>query len=203
MRKANLVTRVLLGLMVVLFTASVVYAGSTGKIRGRVINQKTKEPVLSAPVQIEGTSMGALTDANGEFMIINVTPGKYDLISSPVGYVKKRVTGVEVKVDRSATVDFELEESAIDLDIVQEVVAERDILRLTETQSTRQMTSEEIQNMPVTSVEEILTAQVGVVERFGELHIRGGRANEMTYVVDGVTIRDPLGGYGAVEKAMN
>ncbi|MFH2055780.1 MAG: TonB-dependent receptor, partial [bacterium] len=63
--------------------------------------------------------------------------------------------------------------------------------------------SEEIQNMPVTSVEEILTAQVGIVERFGELHIRGGRANEMTYVVDGVTIRDPLGGYGAVEKAMN
>jgi outer membrane receptor protein involved in Fe transport len=203
MRRANLITKVLLGLLVVLFASSVVWAGTTGKIRGRVINEGTKDPVPFAPVRIEGTTMGALTDSDGEYIIINVSPGKYDLIAEAVGYIKKRTTGVEVKVDRSASVDFELEETAIDIGIVQEVVAKRDILRLTETQSTRQMTSEEIENMPVTSVEEILTAQVGIVERFGELHIRGGRANEMTYVVDGVTIRDPLGGYGAVEKAMN
>lgn len=203
MRRANVTTSVLIGLLVLLLASSMVFAGTTGKIRGKVINQGTKDPVPSAPVQIDGTSMGALTDVNGEYIIINVPPGNYDLTCSPQGFVKKRVTGVEVKVDRSAQIDFQLEETAIDIGLVQEVVAEKDLLKITETSRTRQMTSEEIEKMPVTSVEEILKSQVGVVERSGELHMRGGRANEMTYVVDGVVIKDPLGGYGAVEKAMN
>jgi outer membrane receptor protein involved in Fe transport len=180
-----------------------VWAGTTGKIRGKLVNQKTKEPIPFAPVLVEGTSMGAQSDVNGEYLIINVPPGEYDLIAQPVGYIKKRVTGVQVKVDRTASVDFELEETAIDIGITQEVVAERDLLKISQTQNVRQMTAENIEKMPVTSVEDILKAQVGVVERFGELHIRGGRPNEATYVIDGVSIKDPLGGYGAVEQAMN
>jgi len=67
----------------------------------------------------------------------------------------------------------------------------------------KQLTAESIKNMPVTTVQELLKIQVGVVERAGQVHVRGGRSNEITYIVDGVSIKDPLGGSGAVDQAMN
>ena len=50
--------------------------------------------------------------------------------------------------------------------------------------------------MPVTNVEDILRTQGGVVNRDGQIHIRGGRANELIYIVDGVELKEPLGGRG-------
>jgi outer membrane receptor protein involved in Fe transport len=203
MRTANTFAKMVIAAVIVLITASAVFPATVGKIRGRVIDKKTKDPVPAVAISIEGTSMGALSDPRGEYIIINVPPGNYSLKATSVAYNTNITRDVQVTVDHTTVVDFELEERITELDIVQEVVAQRDLLKLSETQNIHQITAENIKNMPVTSVEEILSAQVGVVKRFGELHVRGGRANEVTYVVDGVEVKDPLGGYGNVEAAMN
>jgi outer membrane receptor protein involved in Fe transport len=203
MRTGKVFIRILIIAVLAMFAASSVFAGTTGKIKGKVINKKTKEPIPGAPVQIEGTTMGALTGPDGDYMIINVPPKVYNVVSKLVGYIPMKVEGVEVQVDHTAIADLMLEETTIQIDKPQIVTAERDLLRLTETQNMRQLTAETIKNMPVTTVAELLAIQVGVVSRGGQIHMRGGRSNEITYLVDGVSIKDPLGGRGAVDQAMN
>ncbi len=203
MRTGKVLIRVFIIAVLAMFAASTVFAGTTGKIRGKVVNKKTKEPIPGAPVQVEGTTMGALTGPDGEYMIINVPPQVYNVVAKLVGYIPMKVEGVQVLVDHTAVADMMLEETTIQIDKTQVVTAQRDLLRLTETQNMKQLTAETIKNMPVTTVAELMAIQVGVVSRGGELHVRGSRANEITYVVDGVSIKDPLGGMGAVDQAMN
>jgi outer membrane receptor protein involved in Fe transport len=203
MRTGKVFTRILIIAVLAMFAASSVFAGTTGKIRGKVINKKTKEAIPGAPVQIEGTTMGALSGPDGEYMIINVPPKVYNVVSKLVGYIPMTVEGVQVTADHTSIADLMLEETTIIIDKPQVVTAERDLLRLTETQNMRQLTAETIKNMPVTTVAELMAIQVGVVSRGGQLHMRGGRTNEITYMVDGVSIKDPLGGLGAVDQAMN
>ena len=202
MRMANVLRNVLVFSLVALIAATGAFAGSTGKVRGKLINKKDKGSVPFAVVQIDGTSMGAQADPNGEFIIINVPPGIYSITASLNGWQSVRMTNVEVRVDATAEVNFTMEESVVETE-AQIVVAERDLLRVGETSDMRQITAETIKNMPVSTVSELLKVQVGVVERFGQIHFRGGRSNEVTYVVDGVQVKDPLGGRGAVDQAMN
>lgn len=161
-----------LAAMMLLLMVSSAQMTEFGKIRGKVTNAKTGDPVPSAPIQIDNTSMGALTDVNGEYIIINVPPGKYSLTCKPQGFVKKQVADLTVTAGQTTTQDFALEATAIDIGLCQEVVVDKDELKITETSRTRQFSSNEI-----------LKSQVGVVERSGELHMRGGRANASPYIV--------------------
>jgi len=202
MRMANVLRNAVLLLVVALLASTSVWAGTVGKVRGKITNKKTKEAVPFAVVQIDGTTMGAQADVNGEYMIINVPPGVYSVTAKLTGYTSVRTEAVDVRVDQTSTINFALDESVIETE-AQVVTAQRDLLKLTETANLRQITAETIKNMPVSTVQDVLKAQVGVVERFGEIHIRGGRNNEVMYVVDGVSVKDPLGGLGAVDQAMN
>lgn len=202
MRMASVLRNVLVLLVLALFASASIFAGSTGKVKGKITDKKSKDALPFAIVQIDGTTMGAQADQNGEYIIINVPPGMYSVTASLQGRTSVRTEKVEVRVDATAQIDFSMEESIIETE-AQIIVAERDLLRVTETANLRQITAEAIKNMPVATVTDLLKAQVGVVERFGQIHIRGGRSNEVTYVVDGVAVKDPLGGRGAVDQAMN
>ena len=48
------------------------YAGVTGKIAGRVIDEETGEPLIGANVIIESTTMGAATDMEGDYFVYSV-----------------------------------------------------------------------------------------------------------------------------------
>ena len=62
------------------------FAGITGKISGKIIDADTKEVLPGANVQIVGTSMGASTNLDGEFFILNIPPGDYSVRISMMGY---------------------------------------------------------------------------------------------------------------------
>ena len=72
----------------VLCLALVAGAGTTGKIAGRVTDN-SGNPLVGATVMIVGTQYGAMTDANGEYFIINLEPANYDLTANMVGTAKK------------------------------------------------------------------------------------------------------------------
>ena len=81
-----------------------------GSIVGNVTEKSSGNPVFSAPVQIEGTTMGALTDREGKYLIINVPVGKYSLVCKDIGYIPLKVVSVEV-TEGQTTIDFSLEKS--------------------------------------------------------------------------------------------
>ena len=59
--------------LVVLFFSNSVFAGTTGKLSGSVTNKETGEPLIGANVMVEGTVLGAATDIEGNYFILQIT----------------------------------------------------------------------------------------------------------------------------------
>ena len=68
-------------------------AGTTGTVSGRVVDQDGA-PVIAATILIVGTRLGAYTDADGKFAILNVPAGTYEVKASRLGFNPVTVTGV-------------------------------------------------------------------------------------------------------------
>ena len=145
----------------VLFFSLKVFAGDTGKIAGRVIDTATKEPLVGASVIIVGTTIGAATDLDGRYTILNVLPGTYTVKASAVGYQPMEVEGNRVSIDLTTEVDFELTESAITTEAVV-VIAQRPMVQKDMTATTAVVDSKEIQSLPVTSFQDVLNLQAGI-----------------------------------------
>ncbi len=166
-----------------------VKAQITGKISGRVVDAQNGEPLPGVNVQVVGTARGASTDANGEFFIINLQPGTYTLEFSMIGYQSVRMEGVKVSVNRTSFVEVALRETVLQADEIV-VTASRMAHKKDQTSSIRNVSSDQIEVLPVESVQGVLQMQAGVVAG----HFRGGRANEVSYMVDGLQVTEAFRG---------
>jgi len=167
------------------FLNSQLRADTKGKISGRVVDEK-KEPVVGVSVQIVGTSLGAATDIDGYYTIINILPGTYELKFSAVGYTPLIVRGVSVEAGQTTTINAVMSEQAIQTkEIV--VVAKRPVVDTRQTSAVSILDRSQISILPVQSLTDIVNLQAGVVEG----HFRGGRLGEVQYQIDGVTVNNP------------
>ncbi len=190
-------------LMLVTMLHAGAFAGTTGKIAGTVRDAQTKEPIIGASVIVEGTRLGAATNIDGYFVILNVSPGRHTLISSAVGYNRQSVTGVSVSVDLTTTQNFDLPSENVQAEEVV-VTAERPIVKKDLTSSESRVDAATIASLPVSEVSEVLSLQAGItVDRGGGIHIRGGRTSEVAYWVDGVSVSDVYDGGQAVQVDNN
>ena len=184
---------------VIAITLSVVLltAGQTGKIAGRVTDSGSGEPLVGCNVLISGTSSGAATDANGEYFIINLTPGSYVVEFSMIGYASYTSEGVNVNIDVTTPVDAALTTEAVELAGVS-VTAERPAIENTLTSSKQIVSGDMMAAMAVTDVNDVVKTLPGVTEFRGELHIRGGRSGEVMYLVDGASVTNAVMGGQAI-----
>lgn len=196
-------------LAVLIFAAQPVLGAVVGKISGRVTDSKTREGIVGANILVEGTTMGAASTTNGDYFIINVPPGTYNLRARIIGYRDVVAENVMVRADFTAVQDFSMEESiAAELPPVI-IQAERPIIQLDMTGTTRFMSGQQMAEMPVRGYQEAAYLQTGVVsfalqpdyditdtesQNQPFLNIRGGRYNEVAYYVDGFSQQDPLSG---------
>ena len=88
--------RILQYVLAITLSTVLLMAGQTGKIAGRVTDSGSGDPLVGCNVMISGTSSGAATDANGEYFIINLVPGSYDVEFSMIGYAAYTASGVQV-----------------------------------------------------------------------------------------------------------
>ncbi len=180
-----------------------VFSAATGQIKGTIIDKKTKEPVVGASVMIVGTQRGAKSDFDGKFIITQVEPGVYTLRVTHIHYTEVEITNVEVQSDLTKQVNIEMEEKAVEVEKIV-VRAKKDPIERVQTSSQLTVTAKEIQSQPVTTVQDLLTQVAGVVTgREGEIFIRGGRAGEVSYILDGVPIDDPLAGVGQAGASLS
>ncbi len=171
-----------------------VYAGTTGKISGKVVDAQTGDPVIGASVVIVGTSSGAATDLNGEYVIINIPPGTYSVRASAVGFSSMLVTNVHVSADLTTNINFKLDEASIQ---TQEVVvtAHRPLIQKDLTSSETRISSNQIQTLPVEDVQSLVNLQAGVIDG----HFRGGRSGEVAYMIDGLNVNDVYSGDPSIQ----
>jgi len=177
------------GIILIIFFLGTVYGAVTGKIFGKVTND-SGEPLQGVNVFLEGESLGASTDINGNYVILNVPPKAYTLKTSMIGYTSTSVSNVVVSINLTTTVDFQLTMDVLEGEEVV-VVAERRLLRKDEFTSRHSVTAEEIDVQPIDDFMSIAQNQAGVVGT----HFRGGRSNEILVLVDGLALRDPAGAY--------
>lgn len=179
-----------ISLALLLFVSLAATAGTTGKIAGRVTDSDGN-PLIGATVMIVGTTFGAMTDPNGEYFIINLQPGTYDLKSRMVGMGEQTMEGASVIADMTTRMDFVLSPEAVGVTVIK-VTDQRGMILRGVTSSVSVVTRDEIKTMPVAGIADVVNQQAGAVDR-GGLHMRGGRGGEVAYIVDGVTQTNPNG----------
>ncbi|MBN2413069.1 TonB-dependent receptor [candidate division KSB1 bacterium] len=184
--------QVIIVLMILNSIHSFCIAGTTGKITGKVVTVDTKEPLPGANVMIEGTTMGAATDIDGDFFIINIPPGNYQVRASMMGYTSLLKTGVRVSSNHTTTVNFQLEETVLEVGEAIVIEAERPLVEVDETSTRHYVEAKEIASRPARQLSEILTTLPGIDESGGELVVRRGSLDQVSFLIDGIRARNPL-----------
>ena len=165
---------------------------TTGKISGSITDKITSESLPGTNIYLEQTSYGTASDGDGRFTIINIPPGKYTLKVDMIGYKSVRLEAVNISVNRTLSLDIEMEQTVIEGEVVTVEVA-RVAQKKDQTGTIKNISGDEINALPVESVGSVINMQAGVVNG----HFRGGRNTEVTYMIDGVQVDEPFGGSGA------
>ncbi len=174
------------------------WAGQTGKIAGRVTDASTHEPLIGASVILRGTTIGTTTDTDGFYTINNIPPDVYAVTVSFVGYRKTVVENVQVRIDLTTQVDVAMQPEAVEASEVV-IVAQRPLVQKDLTSSSVTVSSDELKRIPTENVFQVVNLQAGVVGG----HFRGGRSDEVAYLVDGVAVNDPYNGAMAMQVDNN
>lgn len=157
----------------------------TGKISGTVTEASTGDALPGVSVVIDGTTQGAITDMDGFYTILNVSPGTYDLRASFIGYTAQVQEDLRVSTDLTTTADFQLSEETVGLAEVV-VAAERPIVQADVSANVASIGREEMEILPVAGISEVLDLQAGIEPG---MQIRGGGLNEVAFVLDGMNMR--------------
>lgn len=195
----------------ILFWAGMGWTATVGTITGRVIDSESGTPLPGVNVIIPALQLGTATDFEGDFYIQNVPVGIHTITIGMIGYTKVTMTDVRVIMDQTTRVNISLEEEIIEGQVIT-VTAERPLVEKDVTVKKMVRTAEEIKNLPARDLTEMLTLQSGIIQvksaEYGipgfedrgieEIHVRGGRAGEIGYTIDGMYIENPI--YGGIGK---
>jgi len=184
-------------------------AGTDGTLRGKITDSQGV-PIIGATIYIPETENGTMADSEGNYLILNILVGTYDVEFSMMGYEKKIVSDVSISMDQTRWLNISLPDKTLEGEVVH-VVGQKDMVEKGETAKKVIMGKKTIEALPIRDITELYTLQSGVVkvesrqeaipdhEERGleEIHVRGGRAGEIAYMIDGLYIRNPIfGGIG-------
>lgn len=192
--RRNITIVVVLTSILVLFAQA--QTTSTGILKGRITDKSTKEGLPSVNVVVKGTYYGAASDLDGFFVVPRMNPGSYTVEITLIGYKTVQFTGVKINAADTVHLDVRMEETFLTLGQEIVVVGEKPLFNIEETSSRRSLHGEDIAVAAVQTVSDIVSMQVGVVKSDDQIHIRGGRSYENAFLLDGVSVQDPLAGTG-------
>ncbi len=185
--------RKLMFLLICFFMAGLGMANAQSRsVSGKVVSAENEEPIIGASVVVKGTNTGTVTNVNGNFSI-TIPSANATLVISYVG-----MKTVEVAATNNLIVRLESDTEALDEVLV---VAYGTTRREAKTGSITSVSSDQITNIPVSSVDKMLSgklAGVTVTSISGQpgsassVRIRGtssiNAGNEPLYVVDGIAV---------------
>ena len=194
----NLIKYLKISLLLVPFMMVNIWAGTTGKIAGTVTDAQSNEALVGVNILLDGTTMGAATDVNGKYFIINIPPGTYTVKASLIGYQTVIIKDVKVSVDQTTKIDFQMSEKAVEIKSVV-VKATKPLVQKDLTSTQDNISGSSIKMLPVEDVQSVINLQAGVVDG----HFRGGRIGEVKYMIDGVSVNDVFSGQQTMEADVN
>jgi hypothetical protein len=181
-------------LLITLSLSALPTGADTGNVTGKVRDAKTNQPLAFANVVIVDTPYGAMSMQDGSFFIRNVPEGTYTVRASFMGYESEEQEGVTVVPLKTVEVDFALYQTVLKTTDEVLVTADRPMVEVDVPSTVRSVNEDQLKEMPVTDLEDVIGLQAGVILSDDEIHIRGGRADETMYIIDGVQMKDLLSG---------
>lgn len=155
-----------------------------GELRGKITDKNSGQPVADATVTVEGFERHATTDDQGEFVLLGLWPGKYALRLVSVENNAFVIEAVAIHAFTTTRLDVQWTERA---------EASSYSIKLIESSGTvHRIAQEDIRNSPVRGLENLLKLHTGVIERNGELYIRGGGAGELSSFLNSVNVASLL-----------
>jgi len=199
MRKTALIL-----LIVLLVGVGYLEAQTTGRLAVRVRDSQKRPIEFVNIVVTTGTKVvtGGQTNDRGQAIIINIPPGSYTVKFSLVGYSTMTYQDVRIQVGQTANLSPVMSREGIELGPIT-VDAEIDRVGRDRTETSRQIEMDMLNDTTVTNVEDVVAMQAGATVVAGELHIRGGRSNEVNFTVDGMSVSDPVDGGSALSVDMD
>lgn len=188
-------------LVLALLAGDWVGAGTTGIVSG-IVRSADGTPLSGANVIIAGTKLTTVTDAAGHYVITNVPPGDYEVRAEMVGYANEVAAGIQVTMDTTSTVDFEMTQEAI-AEVEAVVTRPRPMINA-DVPSTLNLVTAGQENLTradpasIRAVPGVISAFPGVIvepDGSGQMHLRGGRSDQVGYYLEGIPITDPNTGF--------
>ena len=177
-----------------------------GTIKGKVINSETGEPVVGATVMLEHTSIGAITNNEGEYIITNAPVGKQDITASMIGFGITK-TNVEVFKDEVSESDFKLEESAFELGAITVTGTATPHVFEDNPVKTEVISRKTIEQKQAVNLAEALSFQTGVIVEndcnncnFTQVRINGLDGKYSSVLIDGLPMMSTLAGVYGLEQ---
>ena len=185
--------------LVVIITLNAQSDRVSGKIRGRVVDSTSKNPLAGANVLVlpVGSGRGTMTNENGEFVLPNLMTGRYNVKVSYMGYASTTIQDIDVSPGGTTEILFSLTIEAIEGQEVN-VVAEsmENTIDIKTVVSQVKYSGEQLNKMPVSNFTDVIANAGGVVKteagRSRGIHMRGGRSGEVAFYVDGILTNDPV-----------
>jgi TonB-linked SusC/RagA family outer membrane protein len=183
------------------FVPALLVAQTTGTVQGRVTDAANGQPLVNAQVRIEGTVLGALSDANGQYSVPSVPTGRRTILARRIGYGEER-RPVDVASGGPATVDIAMTVSATTLGEVVVTGVGTPTARRELPNSVETVSGEDVRDAPaVSAIDQALQGKIAgalISENSGQpgggvsIRLRGTNSilggAEPLYVVDGVMI---------------
>ena len=190
---ANIKALAVLLLIVLAFIAKG-QSTKTGTIKGKVVDEVTKQPISGASVAVELTQAGTITDTSGNFTLKTINPGTYTMSVSFMGYQDKIISDVQVPANKTNYIEIEMEESVPTLGEVQVKARKQENNSLTPV-STYTFSREEIATNPGSAgdIFRALAIMPGVAANGAEysaIAVRGQGTTDNVYMVDNIPVTD-------------
>lgn len=181
---------VFIGINVLLFSSPLF--SQTGTIRGRVFNEQNNEAIPFANIGIVGTNTGTSTDIDGNYRLINLSPGIYNVSVSCLGYKNKTIFEIQATSAKTTFIDIALESVTAELEAV-EVKASSFNKTEESPVSLRTIGIDEIQRNPggnrdISKVIQSLPGVASTASFRNDIIIRGGAPNENRFYLDGIEV---------------
>lgn len=174
------------GVVVVTIVATVA-AQTEGAVAGRVRESSTGHGLGGVQILVDST-IGAVTDTAGRYRVRAVRTGWHRVSARLIGYRGVVLDSVFVRAGATATADFELVPSAVELAPLVVTAPIDELLDPFATATEQRISAEELRTLPVSSLDEALALSPGAVGT----SYRGGRLGEQSFILDGLGVKNQL-----------
>lgn len=164
--------------------------GTHGILEGRIVDKETKELLVAVNIMVMETHWGAVSDIEGLYLINNIRAGVYDVRFSILGYKTIIMKKVTILPDLRTRIDIEMEQTVIELETI-EVRAEKPLIQKDLATTSFSVGELKLDRLPVSSFLEVVVLQPGTTI---EGNVRGGKTNEVLFLVDGLPVQDVVAG---------